>query len=426
MTTSPSAARVSRMAYGPVFAGLVLLWPLLAVLGTLGFAPLLGLTGIAALLLARPRMPPTLYAIFAIAFIGWAAISEAWSPTSSQLVSGNLLEGNFAIGARSLIIVLTAVFATLTIAGAMRSQLGPRTKQWIYAILILQGALVFISALVARPVLSLIYGDDPLQVVNGVQNISRNMNTFAVALPILAAAFGARGDRLGLLAASGLVLMTLFAALMMDNHSAVFAICGMIAAILLIRLLPQTGYRWLFGLIAGHIAAAPLMVSLFIRLMTGLDSILPPSFRSRFWSWEVVMNRIGEAPYTGHGLMATRTWRETFAEYPAWAQQLPDMWKDYPVVPGHPHNMALQMWAETGFVGAMLAAFAITVIGFRLPRPSELRSEIRFAIAGMTGAAFSIFNFSYSVWNEAFWSGLALSVAMLILLNRTAKPAVQE
>jgi hypothetical protein len=61
------------------------------------------------------------------------------------------------------------------------------------------------------------------------------------------------------------------------------------------------------------------------------------------------------------------------------------------------------------------------VIGFRLPRPSQLQPAIRFAIAGMAGAAFSIFNFSYSVWNEAFWSGLALAVAMLILLSRSSK-----
>ena len=409
------------MAYGSVFAGLLLLWPLLAVLGTQGFAPLLGLTGIAALFLARPRMPPTLYAIFAIALIAWAAISETWSPATRQLVSGNILEGNFAIGARSIIVVLTAAFAMLTLAAAMRSQLTPRTQQWIYGILILQGALVFLSAIVARPALAMIYGDEPGDVVNGIQNISRNMNTFAVALPILAAAFGARGDRFGLLAASGVVMLTVFSALMLDNHSAVFAVCGMIGAILLVRFLPATGFRWLFGLIAGHIAAAPFTISQFINLTRGLDGVLPPSFRSRYWSWEVVITRIGETPYTGHGLMATRTWRETFAEYPAWASQLPDFWNYYAVVPGHPHNMPLQLWAETGFIGAILAAFALTVIGFRLPRPSELKPEIRFAVAGMAGAAFSIFNFSYSVWNEAFWSGLALSAAMLILLYRTGK-----
>lgn len=411
------------MAYGPVFAGLLLLWPVLAVLGTLGFAPLLGLTGIAALLLARPRTPPPLYAIFAIAFIGWAAITELWSPATSRLASGNLLEGNFAIGARSIVVLMTAAFAMLTIAGALRSQLTPRTRRWIYGILLAQGVLVVLSALLAGPVLAMVYGDDPSHMVNGVQNISRNTNTFAVVLPILAAAAGARGDRTGLLAASGMVLLTLFSALMMDNHSAVFAVCGMLGAFLVVRFLPQFGFRWLLGIFAAHIAAAPLMVSFFIRLMTGLDSLLPPSFRSRFWSWEVVMNKIGEAPYTGHGLMATKTWRETYAEFPAWSRQLPEFWQQYPVVPGHPHNMALQIWAETGLVGAMLAAFALTALGFRLPRPAELSPQVRFAAAGMVGAAFSIFNFSYSVWNEAFWSGLALAVAMLILLHRSRQDA---
>ena len=407
------------MAYGPVFAGLLLLWPLLAVLGTLGFAPLLGLTGIAALILARPRTTPALYAWFAIAFIGWAAITEIWSPASKGFISGNILNGDFAISARSLIIVMVALFGMLTIAAALQSELGPRTRRWIFAILALQGVLVVLSALLGGPVLKMIYGEEPQNVVNGIQNISRNTNTFALALPILAAVLGARGDRKGLLAASGLVLVTLFSALIMDNHSTVFAIAGMIGGFLLVSFLPRTGYRWLFGLIAANIAAAPFVIRNFTQWMSGLDSVLPASFRSRFWSWEYVLSRTGEAPYTGHGLMATRTWRSTYSDFPALEAQLPPGWSTYAIVPGHPHNMPLQIWVETGLIGAMLAAFALTALGFRLPRPGELRVETRFAIAGIAGAAFSIFNFSYSVWNEAFWSGTILIVAMLILLHRS-------
>lgn len=407
------------MAYGPVFAGLLLLWPLLAALGTLGFAPLVGLTGIAALVLARPRLPPALYAAFAIAFVGWAAVSEFWSPASSRLISGNLLEGTFAISARSLIVVLVTLFGMLTIAAALQSQLSARTRRWIYAALALQGVLVLFSALFGNAIISLIYGDDLKHAVNGIQNVSRNTNTFAIVLPILAAALGARGDRKGLLAASGIVLLTMFSALMMDNHSAVFAVCGMIGGFVLIYLLPQTGFRWLFGLLAANVAAAPLIMQLFTRAMSGLDDALPASFRSRFWSWELVLSRIGEAPYTGHGLMATRTWRDTFADYPALAARMPEGWAGYTIVPGHPHNMPLQIWAETGLIGALLAAFAFMAVGFRLTRPVDLPAETRFAIAGMAGAAFSIFNFAYSMWNEAFWAGLALAVAMLILLHRS-------
>ncbi|MBY9066366.1 O-antigen ligase family protein [Hyphomonas sp. WL0036] len=408
------------MAYGPVFAGLLLLWPLLAVLGTLGFAPLLGLTGIAALLLARPRMPPPVYCLFAIAFVGWAAISELWSPASKGLFSGNLLEGNFAIKARSVIVVLTALFAMLTLAGALRSQLTPRTRRWIYGALIVQGVLVFLSAVAAGPVLALIYGTDP-NIADGVQNVGRNTNAFAVVLPILAAALGAQGDRRGILAACSLVLLTLLAALMMDNHSTVFAIVGMIGAVMLVRFLPNLGFRWLFGLIGANIAAAPLVMSLIIRGLSSIDAYLPASFRSRVAAWELVMSRVGESPYVGHGLMASRTWRDSYSDFPALAAKFPETWALYPVVPGHPHNMPLQIWAETGLIGAMLAAFAVMTFGFRLPRPADFSPATRYAIAGMAGAVFSIFNFSYSVWNEAFWSGLALSAAMLILLDRSRR-----
>ena len=66
------------------------------------FAPLIGLTGLAALAFARPQMPPAAFACIGFAFVAWAALSEFWSPGSRQIVSGSLLEGTFAVEARSL------------------------------------------------------------------------------------------------------------------------------------------------------------------------------------------------------------------------------------------------------------------------------------------------------------------------------------
>ena len=120
----------------------------------------------------------------------------------------------------------------------------------------------------------------------------------------------------------------------------------------------------------------------------------------------------------GHGIEASKSWRDTYASYPEWMAQLPDFWAYYPVVPGHPHNMALQIWAETGLIGAGLAALTILLIGWRLPSGDRLRVDIRYAIGGMLASATCLFSFSYSVWNEAFWATLALAVAGLILLSR--------
>lgn len=411
------------MAYAVVFAGLMLLWPVLAALGTLGFAPLVGITGIAALLLSRPQWPIRPYAIFGVLFILWAAVSEFWSPTAATLMTGSLVEGNFAIGARSIIIVLTSLFAILTLAGAIRTRLSRRGAAFLYAAFGLQAVTILICAAFYEPLLEAIYGTDPQNAVNGVQNIGRNINIFALVLPLLAALLIFRAGRAGLGGAAVLMAGYFAAALATDNHAAVLALAGALGAWAVVHFLPRTGLRWLIGGIGAYIAAAPLLVAGLVKASPLFASYLPGSFRSRLWSWEVVIARIGEQPLMGHGLMATRSWRDTFAQYPDWMAQLPDFWARYPVVPGHPHNMALQIWAETGAIGALLAAAALIALAFRLPAPGEMRPEFRLAAAGLVGAGVMIFSFSYSVWAEGFWAGAALITASLILLARQERQA---
>ena len=83
--------------------------------------------------------------------------------------------------------------------------------------------------------------------------------------------------------------------------------------------------------------------------------------------------------------------------------------------------MALQIWAETGLVGALLMALAVLLVGWRLPHGGRLRADVRYAIGGMLAATFCLFSFSYSAWNEAFWATLALAVAALVLLSRRVR-----
>ncbi len=87
-------------------------------------------------------------------------------------------------------------------------------------------------------------------------------------------------------------------------------------------------------------------------------------------------------------------------------------------MPGHPHNMALQIWAETGLIGAVLVGFALVLLGFRLPQPDQMREDVRYAIAGVTGVALSLFSFAYNMWNEAFWSTVVLAAVAIILLAK--------
>ncbi|MEQ9504776.1 MAG: O-antigen ligase family protein [Hyphomonas sp.] len=411
------------MKYGPVLAVAFVLWPVMAVLGGQGYAPLVGLTGLAALVVSRPRLPPAMFAYFGFAFIAWAALSEIWAPVDRQLISGSFAEGTFSVEARSLSAVLLALTSALTIAGTLRTAPAPKASAIVAGMLGVQAALVLASPFLSGFVLSAVYGEDVQRLHEGAQNVGRGANTLALGLPLLLPLLVSRWKLPGAVGAALLVIGAAAAYVLLDGHSALFAIGGMALAMGLVALLPRMGFRWLFGGLAAYIAGAPVLFAGLIQGAGTFEQSLPDSFRSRLWSWETVISRMSDAPFTGHGLNATRTWKETFATRPEWLAELPEFWKDYPIVPGHPHNMALQIWAETGMIGAVLAALSLVALAFHLPRPEALAREIRFAVAGLAGAAVTIFSFSYSAWNEGFWASLALASAAIILWHRTQKGA---
>lgn len=414
------------MSYAPVLAAAFVLWPLMGLLGGQGYSPLLAVAALPALALARPKWPPALYAVLALVFVAWAAASELWSPTSNGFISGSLFEGNFAIKASSFRIVLTALFGALAVAGALRiaegaAQVSARVMLGAFAV---QGLILAVSWLLLDQILAAVYGDDPLERVNGIQNIGRNANAFALTLPILVAYLGARPGLLWKAAAGLLMIVSLLLFTQVDSQAAMFGIFFMLAAMSLVFVLRRQGFRVLFGGLAAYVAFAPLLIGALIKFLKTNGIALPGSFQSRAWSWEVVINKIVEKPLTGHGIAASKTWNETYADHPDWLAKLPDFWAAYPVVPGHPHNMALQIWGETGMIGAALAALALLLLGFRLPKPEAMRADVRYAVAGLAGVAVSLFSFAYSVWNEAFWATLILAALAVILLSKRERASL--
>ncbi|MEZ5946439.1 MAG: O-antigen ligase family protein [Hyphomonas sp.] len=414
------------MSYAPFLAAAFVLWPVMGLLGGQGYAPLLGLAALPALALARPKLPPAPYAVLAVLFVGWAAFTETWSPASKGLISGSLTGGDFAVKAASLRIALVVLLGILAVAGALRirqggAQISTRVMLGGFAV---QALLVTASAFFAGPVLVAIYGDDPFRVNEGVQNVGRNANAFALALPVLAAYLGARPGMMWKAAALALVLVSLVACQLVDSQAAVIGVVFMALAMALVWLFPRMGYRWLFGMLAAYVAVAPIALGVLLSSLEKAGVMLPGSFQSRAWSWHVVIGKITEAPFTGHGLAASSTWRETYADHPEWLARLPDFWAGFPVVPGHPHNMALQIWAETGAIGAVLAALSLVALAFRLPRPGDLRADVRFAIAGVAGVAASLFSFAYSALDAAFWASLVLVAVAIILLSKRERASL--
>jgi O-antigen ligase len=415
------------MAYAPIFAGLMLLWPVLAFLGGQGFSPLIGLCAIAGLAFVRPTAPVRIYGVAGLAFAGWAALSTLWTPAGGPLVTGSVWQGDFGLNAPAARLVLMALAITIVFMAISRvpAASAPKSRLALVTAFSLAGLMLLISALFLKPLLALAYDSPQEAMTAGMQNALRQANAFSIALPVLLAMIWA---------SAGNRLMRLFAVSIGLGAGVIFTYFGGTAALMalvfatiamgVVKWLPERGFLALAGVWASVIATAPLTFANMARFLSATGLPAPFSFHSRAYAWHSVGEQVAQRPLTGHGLEAAETWDATYSSQPGWLSEIvanggnEQAWSQYRIVPGHPHNMPLEIWAETGLVGAALGVFAVLALGARLPAPRRLAAEARFAAAGVIGAALSLFSFSYSMWNEAGWAIVALAGASALLLQR--------
>ncbi|MEM7766715.1 MAG: O-antigen ligase family protein [Pseudomonadota bacterium] len=418
---------MASIRFAPVFAGLFVLWPLLAVLGGQGYSPLLALMAIGGLAFLRwPQWTaPGIWWLAA----AWAVTASAWALADQPagLVSGGLGSGDFAIDSTAMRIILTAVCINVVLLSlrSVKDAHGPRSAQLILLAGFAHLALVALLPLLYPVVTALVYTPDETE-REGLQNALRAINALALVLPMLLAwAWHTPPHLTRRFGAVGCMAIVVVSALAMGNQAAILAVAAALGAMALVWLMPRSAYRFLFSVTAMYALAAPFLLGRVATLAANAGVTLPGSFQSRAWSWQVTAERIEVQPLLGYGLEATSNWRETYSSRPEWLEKIVSeggneaAWSIYRIVPGHPHNMALEIWAETGLVGAGIVALALTVTGFTAPRPARLPLVTRYALAGLFGATLVFFSLAYSVWNEAFWASVIIAAVATVIVGRT-------
>ena len=174
------------------------------------------------------------------------------------------------------------------------------------------------------------------------------------------------------------------------------ALLGSILVLLAIGtvfLFRQNGLRILLGVVGAAIIAAPVILPAAAPVAVRNELPLPSSTKSRIFAWSLAAKKVYERPLVGHGIEASKEWRETFADEPellALMRQSTDLtdipWEQYRILPGHPHNMGLQLWAETGLVGVVLACTVLLLLALALPPPAKLGMPVSIAAAGLIAA----------------------------------------
>jgi len=385
----------------------ILLMPLIALAGGLGFQVTGCLLGVLALLalVFDPRGSSYLLDVWVTALIvlvGWAWISTAWSPYNASYWGGN---ASILFG-----LVFFLLFMPLSALRLGASGKARMTKYVIAAgllgviLLLVDSASGFAVSLWVDPVAP--GGDPELRRGNAEMNVGRGQVSYLQILWPVAALLIVSVKRGWILAVLCFIGLAVSAQL---NNLAIIIPSLVLAAAF-------AGLAWRnsrLGLIlAFSLAIASIALAPFLSILCGLGDTellqkLPLSWEHRVRMWTYSGELIQQSPWIGHGFDASRVYDDlTF--------RAPDG-RDIVVMSLHPHNVGLQLWLETGLVGVFLA------VGFLL---ALMKSVLRvctdpaqaFAASGLivtvtvSGAA------AVGLWQHWWWALIVLAVSLISLI----------
>jgi O-antigen ligase len=405
MNQSPLAEDHFSRASGAVSVAFATL-PFAAVVGGFGLAPAAVLAGI----IAAPwqRLPKGLRAggfplIVFVCFLLWCAASLTWSATPGPTILYTL-----AFAALAMLLVYGAGFeraADLNVA-----------QRAALAGVVVSMALIAIEITFNYPIGRAIAAPAP-----GGAGYAREIDTIGLqafagrALALVALWIWPVCAMLHRFRWPGWIVIALLLGCLVWLCRALpnFVILAALAAGLLPALLALRWPRQVVSVTAVAIAASlvaapgvfPMLAALSGQAWRSFKGEDPPfNLLARLDTWSYATGLIRQKPIWGWGLGASHGFPEThsIAEFST------------PYIPGSPQSAPLQIWLETGAIGAVLAAAALAALGRRTGVALQGERCAAAAACGVMCTAFLIAALSeFEVWAIWWWAGLAICAAMV-------------
>jgi O-antigen ligase len=205
--------------------------------------------------------------------------------------------------------------------------------------------------------------------------------------------------------AAAVVLATVYAS---EHATSQMALAGAAVAFALVRWRP----RLALTLIAAGWVALILLVVPVASALYGADlhraSWLPYSARHRVVIWHYTSTQVREAPLLGTGIGTSRALREAADRK---GETAPGT--TFRLSPGsHSHNAYLQIWYETGAVGALIAlALGLAVLRSLARFPADVHP---YLAATFVTAALAVAT-AFSIWAPWFLASLAMAAVFATL-----------
>ncbi|MEI7609434.1 MAG: O-antigen ligase family protein [Rhodospirillaceae bacterium] len=378
--TRPPNALVLTMLLALPVVGLVA--------GPLYAALVFGLGGAATVLTAAAeRRPPALdrpLAALALAFAALCWASALWS----------IVPGHSAAAAGQLSLILAAALVVLTLpppAAPVRATAMhwlPRAMSLGVAVLCLDTALGY-----------------PLQGLMGHQGTkyNRGLNYLVLLAWPLAAAFAAERRWTAAAALGGLMVVAVTVGV---SVTGTLALAAGGAVFLLALLLRGATAPALFGLMAALVAALPFLLHAAAAARQSLWPYIKFTGFHRLEIWDYMTARVLEHPWLGWGFLSAKfvpIRPEELATY--------RFASDSGV---YPHNQWLELWIETGAVGAALGLAFLALVLWRIRALPAATRPFAFAACG---SAMTISWFNFEIATDSWWAALTTSALLFSWLS---------
>jgi hypothetical protein len=186
-----------------------------------------------------------------------------------------------------------------------------------------------------------------------------------------------------------------------------------LGAALLALVWPRATVSILAQSVAGALVIAPLVLPQIADLSAQAITQFTPwkapfGWLQRAEIWAFTAEKIQHSLFWGWGFGASAQFTDTY--------RLSGFTEAY--IPRHPNSAPLQIWLETGAVGALLAAGALASFGRRAGAALADDRWAAAAAAGLLGTAAVIANVNGGTWALWWWGAIAASAALVRAAKR--------
>jgi hypothetical protein len=326
-----------------------------------------------------------------LAFFGWCLVSIGWS--EFKLVSLHAF-GEFWLSAAAAFVVAMTLGRRI-----------PPKGFWLLTGAMVLACLMMVIELRSGLVLRRAIG---MRADSFIFN--RPVLTLLVLTPPLAAWYlGLR--RYGWAYVLAILLLVSGTALESESDAAVLGLIIVCLAFPVAWFAPRfTRVSWAIAL-GGVMIAAPYMGLIGERLITpSMHEVMASGHsRERIDLWSSFGSAVREQPLLGAGFGVSPRMAETAVARKVPAERRPML------AIGHPHNVALQIWAELGAVGIVLALMVVLLMLQAVSRQPPLTRSATFTlIAGAAPVAFV----GHGAWQGWWAASLGAAIIWMLAANR--------